>query len=350
MKDEAPVPKGQNLYNLYENRAYRATITGMGNAMIQPTQYFQLENVPLFNGAYLILSVEHTIELNKMMTNFSGTKILRYPVPRVMNPAAIYGFEGGFESMSPGETIQKTQAITMSQPRLTELKSVFGIDISHYQGNINWNKIINNPNTNEPEIKFAFIKVTQGTNIIDNMAETNATQAKNAGLKISYYHFGEPYTGQDIVGNAKAQANYFINTIITKIAANKLPEPDFPLILDFENNDINNTKWSINKTNNNLWINTFITELKKAKYNTILYGGKSIFEEKTNNNFSEVPLWFAGPIEAPNSPEMTNPIIPSGWKNWIVWQFSWQGRPYGHHGDVDLNAMKEDYFNSPKLT
>ena len=92
---KAPVPKGQNLYNLYENRAYKATILGLGNAMIQPTQYFQLENVPLFNGAYIILTVEHTIEPNKMMTNFSGTKILKYPVPRLKNAAAIYGFDGG---------------------------------------------------------------------------------------------------------------------------------------------------------------------------------------------------------------------------------------------------------------
>jgi hypothetical protein len=94
-KVQSPIPKGQNLFSVYENRAYRATITGLGNAMIQPTQYFQLENVPLFSGAYLILTVEHTIEGNKMITSFSGTKILRYPVPRVLNAAAVMGFEGG---------------------------------------------------------------------------------------------------------------------------------------------------------------------------------------------------------------------------------------------------------------
>ena len=87
------VPKGQNLYNVYENRAYKATITSLGNAMIQPTQYFQLDNVPLFNGAYLILSVDHTIEPNKMTTTFSGTKILKYPVPRVLSSASIFGFD-----------------------------------------------------------------------------------------------------------------------------------------------------------------------------------------------------------------------------------------------------------------
>ena len=99
----APVPKGQNLYNLYENRAYSATITGLGNMMIQPTQYFQLENVPLYNGAYMILNVEHEITANKMNTSFTGTKILKYPIPRVTNPASILGFdEGDTEQSNPG--------------------------------------------------------------------------------------------------------------------------------------------------------------------------------------------------------------------------------------------------------
>ena len=94
-KQQAPPPKGQNLYNLYENRSYKATVLGLGNVMIQPTQYFQLENIPLFNGAYVILNVEHSVEPNKMTTSFSGMKILQYPVPRVLQSSAIMGFEGG---------------------------------------------------------------------------------------------------------------------------------------------------------------------------------------------------------------------------------------------------------------
>jgi len=94
-KKNAPPPKGQNLYNLYENRAYKATVTGLGNAMIQPTQYFQVENIPIYNGAYLILNVEHQIDPNKMITSFSGTKILKFPIPRVLESSAIVGFNGG---------------------------------------------------------------------------------------------------------------------------------------------------------------------------------------------------------------------------------------------------------------
>lgn len=109
--NSAPSPKGQNLYNLYENRAYSATVTGLGNAMIQPTQYFQLDNIPLFNGAYLILSVEHDITPNHMITSFTGTKILKYPTPRVMHSSVGMSFEG-----STGDILRSVASAVMSYP------------------------------------------------------------------------------------------------------------------------------------------------------------------------------------------------------------------------------------------
>lgn len=117
---DAPVPKGQNLYNLYENRSYKATVTGFGNAMIQPTQYFQLENIPLFNGAYIILSVEHNITANKMTTSFSGTKLLKYPVPRVLNPMAFTSFN---PNQSAGSLV--VSAASVSQREETHFNAMY---------------------------------------------------------------------------------------------------------------------------------------------------------------------------------------------------------------------------------
>ena len=118
---DAPVPKGQNLYNLYENRSYKATVTAFGNAMIQPTQYFQLENVPLFNGAYIILSVEHNITPNKMTTSFSGTKLLKYPVPRVLNPMAFTNYN---PNASPGDAVRDAAAF-ISNREETHFNSMY---------------------------------------------------------------------------------------------------------------------------------------------------------------------------------------------------------------------------------
>lgn len=124
----APVPQGQNLFNLYENRAYSATVGGLGNAMIQPTQYFQLENVPMFNGAYLILSVEHNISPNKMTTTFSGTKVLKFPYPRVTNPAAIFGLKDGYLPDMAGEVIQKFGGSEYLD-NLAKVTSMYGLKI-----------------------------------------------------------------------------------------------------------------------------------------------------------------------------------------------------------------------------
>ena len=71
-----------SLYNIYASRSYTATITCIGNVTIQPTMYFQLRYLPMFNGPYLILDVEHTITPNNIETSFGGVRV---PVPKLPN-------------------------------------------------------------------------------------------------------------------------------------------------------------------------------------------------------------------------------------------------------------------------
>jgi hypothetical protein len=91
----SPVPKGQNLYSTYEQRSYNCNVQGFGNVMIQPTQYFILENVPMFNGAYLILKVEHSVTANKMTTGFMGVRIRSNPNPLVSQFSTSTGVKAG---------------------------------------------------------------------------------------------------------------------------------------------------------------------------------------------------------------------------------------------------------------
>jgi murein DD-endopeptidase MepM/ murein hydrolase activator NlpD len=80
---------GQNIYNVYAVRSYSAQIEMMGNAMIQPMMYFQLDNIPMFHGAYLITNVSHSITPNSMSTNFTGTRI-RYPDTPLITAYDVY--------------------------------------------------------------------------------------------------------------------------------------------------------------------------------------------------------------------------------------------------------------------
>ena len=63
-----------SLFNVYASRSYTAKITMMGNVTIQPTQYFQLRYLPMFNGPYMIVSVEHSISPNNIETTFEGVR------------------------------------------------------------------------------------------------------------------------------------------------------------------------------------------------------------------------------------------------------------------------------------
>ena len=80
---------GQNIYNVYAVRSYTAKVQMMGNAMIQPMMFFQLDNIPMFHGAYLITKVSHSIKPNTMSTTFNGTRI-RYPQTRLVTANEVY--------------------------------------------------------------------------------------------------------------------------------------------------------------------------------------------------------------------------------------------------------------------
>lgn len=72
-----------SLFNLYKSRSYTCTVESMGNALIQPTMYFNLRHVPMFNGPYMILSVEHSIQPGTFRTTFSGVRQSKYSLPLV---------------------------------------------------------------------------------------------------------------------------------------------------------------------------------------------------------------------------------------------------------------------------
>ena len=75
--------QNQSLYNLYKTRSYTCTLSMLGNAMIQPTMYFNLRYVPMFNGPYLILSVNHDIRPGNFTTTVDGIRqsIAALPYP-----------------------------------------------------------------------------------------------------------------------------------------------------------------------------------------------------------------------------------------------------------------------------
>jgi hypothetical protein len=73
------------LYNLYKQRSYKCNVVSLGNALIQPTMYFNLRHVPMFNGPYMITDVEHQIQPGNFQTTFSGIRQGIYDLPSIDN-------------------------------------------------------------------------------------------------------------------------------------------------------------------------------------------------------------------------------------------------------------------------
>jgi hypothetical protein len=74
-----------SLYNYYKGRSYTCSVTALGNALIQPTMYFNLRHVPMFNGPYMITSVSHTISAGNFITEFEGVRQGVYDLPPIDN-------------------------------------------------------------------------------------------------------------------------------------------------------------------------------------------------------------------------------------------------------------------------
>jgi hypothetical protein len=75
--------QNNSLYNLYKNRSYKCSITSLGNALIQPTMYFNLRHVPMFDGPYMITDVTHTIQQGSFQTTFEGIRQGYYDLPTI---------------------------------------------------------------------------------------------------------------------------------------------------------------------------------------------------------------------------------------------------------------------------
>jgi len=84
-KNRGVATQSVSLYNLYRNRSYTCSIDMMGNALMQPMMYFNLRNVPMFSGPYMITKVSHTIGEGDFKTSITGTRQPFYSLPKIDN-------------------------------------------------------------------------------------------------------------------------------------------------------------------------------------------------------------------------------------------------------------------------
>lgn len=72
---------GQDIFSVYSQYAYSCEIEMLGCTQIQPLMYFQLLNIPMWRGTYMIYKVSHTLQPGNMTTKFVGMKMSRTQAP-----------------------------------------------------------------------------------------------------------------------------------------------------------------------------------------------------------------------------------------------------------------------------
>lgn len=64
-----------SMLNVMGGRSYTSKVDVLGNSQVYPMQFFFLEKMPLFDGLYQIMKVEHAITPNNMNTSFEGIRM-----------------------------------------------------------------------------------------------------------------------------------------------------------------------------------------------------------------------------------------------------------------------------------
>ena len=72
---------GQDTFNVFTNYSYTISLDMIGNAQICPLMYFQLMNIPMWRGTYMVYKVTHNMTPGNMITTVTAMKMNKYAQP-----------------------------------------------------------------------------------------------------------------------------------------------------------------------------------------------------------------------------------------------------------------------------
>jgi lysozyme len=184
-----------------------------------------------------------------------------------------------------------------------------GIDVSYYQGTIQWDRVKN------AGIRFAFIRISDGLTNRDAMFDRNWASAADAGVRRGVYQYFRPDE------NAVAQADLVIEAML-------LDGGELPPVIDLE------TTGGKSPAQIERLVRVWIDRVRdKLGVEPIIYTSPDFWTQAVGGaDLSTQPLWVA---------HYTNgcPRVPRPWKQWTFWQHSESGQVPGITGPVDLDVM-----------
>lgn len=199
---------------------------------------------------------------------------------------------------------------------------IHGIDISHYQGKIDWEQLKNAMIEGCP-VRFVIIKSTEGASRLDDHFRENFNQVRDYGFIRGVYHFWSNKS------SAREQAYYFLDKV-------HLTEGDLPPVLDIEHKPADK---SVDDFQRDVLTWLHIVE-DKYHAKPIIYTYYK-FKEKYLSApvFDDYPYWIAH--------YYVDKVQYQG--KWKFWQHTDAGKLPGIKGYVDFNIYNGSFYDLRKL-
>ena len=185
-----------------------------------------------------------------------------------------------------------------------------GIDVSHYQGDIEWELLFDNH-----PIDFVYCKVTEGNTLIDSKWKKNQSSLQSLQIKHGGYHFYIP----DL--SPIEQAKHFL-------ANYSISQEDLPPVLDIETIGVSD---EILVKDIKEWLRYVESETGRKP---VIYAGYNMYRRLLKSEFETYKFWIANYADRPD--RFLDPNI-------IHWQYNDHGKISGIDGAVDFNFSKIDF-------
>jgi lysozyme len=197
---------------------------------------------------------------------------------------------------------------------------IFGIDVSQYQGTIDWENL--EAIEEQFEIKFVVVRATAGIKKVDRNFKKNWRNLSSTVYIQGAYHYYRPDE------NSTDQANNFIKNV-------KLRKGHLPPILDIEKMPKGQSMDKLKKGLQN-WLT--IVE-KQFGVKPIIYTGEKYFEDFLQEDFPNYKFWIAN----------YNPWKEKIEDEYLMWQFTEKAQLHGINELVDVNVFNGNVEDLKKV-
>lgn len=218
-----------------------------------------------------------------------------------------------FAPDAPAKPVAPVLEVRLHHIRPRMAPSIYGIDVSHYQGSINWSMV-----ATDSTASYVYIKGTESSSHVDDEYERNIREAKRMGIPVGTYHFFNPkVSGLVQFQNFSSVCDYRMQDLIP--------------VVDVEH------RGRVSLAYFHTQLKTLLDEIERAYgVKPIIYTGVNFYNKYLSGKYKKYKFFIAR-YNTDEQPELCDdvPIV--------LWQFTPAGSVHGIKRNVDRSCLLDNY-------